>query len=361
METERKRSFIINVVYYGIMLAFLAVAVKFALPMLTPFVLAFVIAYVLRRPTRYLCRKFGLPKKPVAMGLVLVFYCGMGILLSVLASKTYIWVRDLIMMLPHIYTEHLEPAVADVFMNFEELALRTDENLFSLIQGYDEQFMQWLGSLISNISGRAVGAASSLAAEIPGLFIELVLLIISTFFIAADYPIMKEFCLRQMGPKTAELFLRIKEYLVGTLFVCIASYAIIATLTFIELSIGLSILKLKHPFLIAMLIAIFDILPVLGTGGIMIPWAIFSFLQGNFTRGLGLLLIYVIITVIRNIVEPKFVGSKLGLHPVVTLSSMFAGAQMFGVIGLFGFPIGLSLLGYLNDTGTIRILKSKKK
>ncbi len=361
MDTEKKRSFIINVVYYGIMLVFLTVAVKFVLPMLAPFVTALIIAYVLRRPTRYLCRNFGLPKKPTAMALVLVFYCTMGVLISILVSKTYSGAQNLIMMLPHIYTEHLEPAVADVFQNFEQFALRTDENLFSMIQGYDEQFMQWLGSLISNISGKAVGAASVLATEIPGLFIELVLLIISTFFIAADYPIMKEFCLRQMGSKTAGVFLRIKEYLVGTLFVCIASYAIIASLTFVELSIGLSILRLKHPFLIAALIAIFDILPVLGTGGIMIPWAIISFLQRDITRGLGLLLIYVVITVIRNIVEPKFVGSKLGLHPVVTLASMFAGAQMFGVVGLFGFPIGLSLLGYLNDTGTIHVLKLKKQ
>ena len=73
---------------------------------------------------------------------------------------------------------------------------------------------------------------------------------------------------------------------------------------------------------------------------------------------MGLLVVYLSITVIRNIIEPKIVGSQIGLHPVVTLVSMFVGAQLLGVLGLFGFPIGLSLLRYLNETGTIRLFKT---
>lgn len=107
--------------------------------------------------------------------------------------------------------------------------------------------------------------------------------------------------------------------------------------------------------LVALLIAIFDILPVLGTGGIMIPWVILSALQGNFSRALALLVVYVVITVIRNIIEPRIVGKQIGLHPVLTLMSMFVGTHLFGVTGLFGLPILLSLLRYLNDTGTISL------
>ena len=89
----------------------------------------------------------------------------------------------------------------------------------------------------------------------------------------------------------------------------------------------------------------------------MIPWVVLTLIQGNIVRALGLLAVYVVITIIRNIIEPKIVGSQLGLHPVVTLASMFAGAQLLGVVGLFGFPIGLSLLRYLNDHGVISVLK----
>lgn len=89
----------------------------------------------------------------------------------------------------------------------------------------------------------------------------------------------------------------------------------------------------------------------------MIPWAIISLITGDFFRGFGLLILYLLITVIRNIVEPKIVGHQVGLHPVVTLASMLAGLNLFGIIGLFGFPITLSLLKNLNDRGVIRLFK----
>ena len=146
-------------------------------------------------------------------------------------------------------------------------------------------------------------------------------------------------------------------YLTDTLFVVIRSYVLIMLLTFAELSILFSLFGIESAVLKAALIALLDILPILGTGGIMIPWAVLTLLKGKLKLGLGLLVVYAAITIIRNIIEPKIVGGRLGLHPVVTLASMFLGAQLFGVIGLFGFPIGLSLLRYLNDNGSIHILK----
>ena len=143
----------------------------------------------------------------------------------------------------------------------------------------------------------------------------------------------------------------------GTLFVCIRSYAIIMSITFVELSIGLSIIGVDNAIVIALLIAIFDILPVLGTGGIMIPWAVITAIQGDYSMAIALFAVYIVVTIIRNIIEPKIVGSQLGLHPVATLASLFVGAQLFGAVGLFGFPIGLSLLRYLNEQGTLKIFK----
>lgn len=81
----------------------------------------------------------------------------------------------------------------------------------------------------------------------------------------------------------------------------------------------------------------------------MLPWACVAAVQGEAHLAIGLLVLYLVITVIRNILEPKIVGKQLGLHPLVTLISMFIGAKFFGMIGLFGFPIGLSLVGYLKQ------------
>ena len=172
-----------------------------------------------------------------------------------------------------------------------------------------------------------------------------------------DYDRITGFFIRQMSEKAQEVFWEIKTYVTGTLFVCIRSYALIMSITFVELSIGLTVVGIENAVVIALLIAVFDILPVLGTGGIMIPWAAITAIQGEFKLALALFAVYIVVTIIRNIIEPKIVGSQLGLHPVATLASLFLGAQLFGVVGLFGFPIGLSLLRYLNEQGTIKIFK----
>ena len=131
--------------------------------------------------------------------------------------------------------------------------------------------------------------------------------------------------------------MQIKEYIIGTLFVCIRSYAIIMSITFVELSIGFTIIGLEYALPIAFGIAIFDILPFWETGGIMLPWAVITAIRGDIPLALSLLAVYVVVTIIRNIIEPKIVGAQLGLHPVVTLVSMFVGTQLFGVLGLFDF------------------------
>ena len=89
----------------------------------------------------------------------------------------------------------------------------------------------------------------------------------------------------------------------------------------------------------------------------MIPWAVITAIQGDYSMAIALFAVYIVVTIIRNIIEPKIVGSQLGLHPVATLASLFVGAQLFGAVGLFGFPIGLSLLRYLNEQGTLKIFK----
>lgn len=138
---------------------------------------------------------------------------------------------------------------------------------------------------------------------------------------------------------------------------CIRAYALIMFITFVELFIGFNIIGIDKPLTAAVFIAIFDILPVLGTGGIMIPWALISLLQGHVPLAISLFVLYLVVTVIRNIIEPKIVGSQIGLHPVITLLSLFIGAQLFGIIGLFGFPITLSLLKHLNETEVVKLFK----
>lgn len=129
-------------------------------------------------------------------------------------------------------------------------------------------------------------------------------------------------------------------------------------LTFLELTIGLYVLGIENALVIAFLIAIFDVLPVLGTGGIMIPWILICFLNNQIKTCVGLLILYLVITVIRNIIEPKIVGKQIGLHPLLMLLCMYLGAKLFGFLGIFILPILILILQNLNDNGILTIYKS---
>ncbi|MEG0310093.1 MAG: sporulation integral membrane protein YtvI [Eubacterium sp.] len=357
MEYEKRKKFIINFIYGALILLIVYIVLQYGLGLVTPFLCAFIIAYLLRKPTVFLTKRFKIPYKLVAFFLVLLFYCTIGLLISLLGVKLISSIADFMVQLPVLYSNTLDPFLNTVFDSIEKALYGLDPNLVVTLNEFFKQFVQSLGNMVSNLSVKVVAAVSGYATSLPGLFIELILMIISTFFMATDYDKLTGFILRQFTGKGKEFLLRIKEYIVGTLFACIFSYAIIMSITFVELSIGLSFLGISNAILVAFSIALFDILPILGTGGIMIPWTIITALQGNYPMAIGLLILYLLITVIRNILEPKIVGSQIGLHPVVTLISMFVGAQLFGVIGLFGFPITLSLLSHLNDTGTIQLFK----
>nr|WP_314463152.1 sporulation integral membrane protein YtvI [uncultured Clostridium sp.] len=325
--------------------------------LVSPFLAAFLIAYFLKTPAKWIAEKTKLSYKLVVMLLVLLFYSTVGILISLLGIKLVTVTVDMVLALPTIYTNEIEPALSYIFNGIEQGVSRMDSALVEALNGLFTQFVQSIGELITNLSVKVVGALSGYASLLPGMFVKILLMIISTFFIAGDYDLLVGFVSRQLSEKAGKLLLQIREYVVGTLFVCIRSYALIMTITFVELSIGLTIIRVPNAVLIAFAISIFDILPVLGTGGIMLPWMIITAIQGNYPLAIGLLVVYLVITVIRNILEPKIVGSQIGLHPIVTLVSMFVGAQLFGVIGLFSFPIFLSLLRHLNDTNTIRLFK----
>ena len=357
MKIEKRLRFIINVAYFAILAAAAFLLLRYGLPALMPFVLAFLLAYCLKRPIRFLAEKLRLGRRAAALLTVLLFYGTIGLFLAFLSVRAISAASQFIVNLPGLYAEYAEPVLTSFFESAEEFFLYQDPDLLNQLNAVWEQFLNSLGQQVTGLSVEVMGVLSGMASSLPAFFIRLVLMIIASFFIAMDYDALTGFCMDQMSGRTKKIFLQIKEYVVGTLFVCIRSYALIMSITFLELAVGLTLIGVEYSVAIALFIAVFDILPVLGTGGIMIPWVILEAFRGDLALAVRLLIVYVAITVIRNILEPKIVGSQIGLHPVVTLASMFLGAQLFGVIGLFGFPIGLSLLRHLNDTGTVQLFK----
>lgn len=358
MESQyNNKKFIINVIYVFLIVAITYVIFKHVVPLTSPFIFAFVIAYLLKKPTKFITSKIGLPREPVAFFLVLMFYSTVGVFASLVGVKLITTVSSIISALPMIYENQLGPLLISAFDGIEKAVYRLDPAIVGVLNEGFDQFVDSLGENITNISLSLVSYFSGIASSLPAFLIKILLMVISTFFIAMDFDALSAFMSRQFSKRGNEIIYTIKQYMVNTLFMVFRSYALIMFFTFIELSIGFSIINIPNAILIAFAIAIFDILPVLGTGGIMIPWITITFLQGDYQLAVGLLVVYIFVTIARNIIEPKIVGRQLGIHPVVTLLSMFVGVNLLGAIGLFGFPIALSLLKHLNDTGIIKLFR----
>ena len=357
MGTEKKRDFIINVIYILIVGAVLYITLKYALGWFLPFVIGFGIAFILKPLINLITKKLKIKRKVVAGLTVLVFYATVGALFTLLLFKFGLVMKDLFIKLPSIYLNTIEPLIYELAAKVEDILVNLDPALLEAIKQAITSIADSLGSIISSVSSGAVSFITSTVSVVPSFFIILIFSIISSFFFAMDYEKITSFVIRQFSPKGREIVLDIKEYIVGTLFKIIKAYSILICITFIELSIGLSILRVDSAISIALLIACVDILPVLGTGGIVIPWIFIELFKGNTALAIGLTIVYVVITVIRNILEPKIVGEQIGLHPLIMLICMFVGVKFFGVLGLFVLPIIMIILKNLNDSGKIHIFK----
>lgn len=349
-----KLGFIVNVVYVLLIMALGYVFVRYLLGLVSPFLLAFFIAYLLEKPGKRLSARLKVPMKAISLMLVVVFYSIIGLAIFLVGAKVIAVVTAVVPQLPALYNNQLVPYLTVMLEGIEQVLARLDPKLVAVIDDAFLKLISSLGNIISDSSLAIVGYISDFAVFLPSALLKTLLMIISTFFFAGDCDRISHVIGRQLTPRGRELVVQVRQYLSNTLLVVIRSYLIIMFLTFIQLSIGLSIIRIPSAVLVAFLIAVFDVLPVLGTGGIMIPWMIVMFFKGDNVTGIGLLVVYAVVTVVRNIMEPKIVGKQLGLHPAVTLMSMFAGASLFGLVGLLGLPIGLSLLRYLNSVGTIR-------
>ena len=197
--------------------------------------------------------------------MVLIFYGTIGTFLVLASIRAFSFISDLVQQLPQIFRIYVNPVLGDLFVELERALEQADPTILDTVDYLWGQFMQSLRSLVSNLSLSSMEAISGIASSLPMLFIKLVLMVVSTFFSAMDYDRLTAFCMRQLNGWARDIFLQVKQYVVGTLFVCIRSYALIMSITFAELFLGFSLFRIDFALLLALCIAVFDILPVLST------------------------------------------------------------------------------------------------
>lgn len=340
MPTDKKRDFLINLAYWLTIAAAVYLFLQYLLPVTVPVLIGILIAWLVVWLSGMLrCRH-----KLLRIALAILIYGILGLVITLVAVKSVSGITGIIHWLPELYENKLHPLAAMAYHWVEEKILLLDPALISALEMLAESILSGLKNLISYLSGLAVNLVSGIATGIPRLVLSLLTMIFTTVFVVADYERIADFAGSHIPMGLQRILNNIRIYLTDTLFVVIRSYGLIMLLTFGELSILFSLFGIENGVLKAAAIALMDILPILGTGGIMIPWAVTSLVLGYTKLGLELFLIYGIVTVVRNYVEPKIVGAQLGLHPIITLVSMFIGLRLFGFWGLFGLPVGISFL-----------------
>lgn len=340
MDIQKKRDFLTNCAYWAVIAAGAYLALEYLLPVFMPCILGILLAWLVV----WISGKLRCKNRVFRIILSVLIYGVVGLLIVLLAVKGVNAISGLIQWLPQVYEKKLQPLVMLVYNWGVDTLEHLDPALLSALESVVESLLSGLKNLVSLISGFAVNLVSGLATGIPSLIFSLLTMIFSTIFVVADYERISSFASQHVPQIVKTVLTNIRIYLTDTLFVVIRSYVLIMLLTFTELSILFAVFGIENPMVKAAFIAVLDIMPILGTGGIMIPWAVISLVLGYTKLGIELFVIYGIVTVIRNYVEPKIVGTQLGLHPIITLVAMFVGLRIFGFWGLFGLPVGISFL-----------------
>ncbi|MCQ2427596.1 MAG: AI-2E family transporter, partial [Clostridia bacterium] len=223
---------------------------------------------------------------------------------------------------------------------------------------YVEKIVNSLGASLAEFSKNLVSKTPQMAATASGALLKVIICIISTAFLLTDYDLITNFIHKQMKPETSEKVKSVSSHLGKVLKKYILSYALIMFITFIEILVGLLIIRMPNAPLIASIVAVFDILPIVGSGMVLLPWALITLILGNVGRGIGLLILWAVVVVVRQIIEPKIVGTHVGMHPLLTLFAMIAGNFIYGGIGILLLPISLALIQSLNEDGVIHVYES---
>ena len=341
---DTRKNFVINTAFYGILAALAFAAWRYLLPAMTPFIIGFVIASIVQLPLGHLGIEKPVHRKIAVVVLCLIFYALLVFLMVFFSVKVISEIGSFAAAVPDLVYDNLYPLIYTVGDEIQALLEPIDMNLAQIVNEVGKSLASTLTKYATELSGWAVRTIASGAISIPGLLIQIIITVVSSFYIALDYPGVLRFLKRLIPEKQRDFVVQAVSYARTAVLAYIKSYFIMFCLTFLELWAGLLILKVPYTAGLAFGIAVFDLMPILGVGGILLPWGFVALVLGNLPMGIGVIVLYLLIAAVRNAVEPRIVGKHIGLHPLATLVAMVVGLKLAGLLGMLLLPISLVAL-----------------
>ena len=319
------------------------------LSLLAPFLAAFFIGWLLCGPAEKLNKRTGIKRKLLSFFLVLTVIFFIGFVAFLLANQLISEAQRLFEKLSENSGNILTSAAAlldNIGNKFPFVYEHLDREV---INGTVTEVIK---NLITSLSAYLATALTAFVTRLPDICLFFVVFVIASFYFAIDFKstvlAISRIVPKRFKSKSGAVLTGIKDTLIGY----IKAYSVILLVTFAQLFVGFLILGVSYATTLAIVIALLDMLPVIGTGTVLIPWAIISMLMGDTPLGIGLLILFGIITVIREVIEPKLIGSSIGMHPLLTLIAMYAGYRLFGLWGILLLPplVNLSKILFINYT-----------
>jgi sporulation integral membrane protein YtvI len=307
-----------------------------------PFVIGWLIAMVANPLVKLLERRLNLVRKHSSVLIVVVVLAGVIGGIYFLLGKIVMEVKGLATDLPEIY-EMGKMEVIKALDSLNRLMVRMPEGVQESFNRINENLGDMFSGLMQRIAFPTVTVAGNVAKGIPAALVYSVVVILSSYFFIVEQDKIRDF-VKKIMPKSMDsylyLFRKDLKNLIGGYF--LAQFRIMFVVAAI-LAVGFIILGVRYGVLLAILIAVLDFLPLFGTGTALFPWALVKLLSGEAAFAAGLILLYVLTQVVRQIIQPKIVGDSMGLPPLMTLFFLYVGFKFHGLSGMIlAVPVGMA-------------------
>ncbi len=359
-KTRRRLQFLVNFLFFALWVALFLLGGRMVVRFLMPFVSAFLLAFLLQKPLTFLKEKYHFTH-PFATGTVLVtslsligggtvFCCWqIGLFLIRLLKK-----EETLFALQTLGTQLREAIVLITQKTAAFLPAEFTDFITRAVEKVEQVLYESGASLLSSFSGKVM---DFVVGAFPRFLLATVFFTLSAVFFTRDFTKVTAFLKRQIPlpqqPLANAAILALKDTVKGA---CKA-YLYLFPVTFFGSFAGFLILGVSSPFLLALLTAFIDILPVLGAGTVLIPLGVFYIFTDNLFKGIGLLIVYGLLTALRNFLQPRLLSKQTGLPPLLTLLSMYGGWKAAGFLGLLSAPILTMVLLRLQKEGFLKIFK----
>lgn len=340
----------VNLILAAVIVAVSIYIVPKIILLLMPFVLGWLLAVVVNPLVRFLEEKIKIQRKAGTILVAFSVIFGICFLVYTLGYRLMREVVELLRIMPGMWQDMRVEFIAitrrwsKVLDGLPIEVVKTAENLGDMIGAR-------MGVLVGELSLPTADAVGDFAENIPGILIAVIMCLLSSYFFVVEKNYLTHILKRIIPISCRKKCLLLKQTTIDVMVGYWKAQLKIEIWIYLLVTAGLLLLKIRYSYLIAIVIAFLDMLPVLGTGTVLIPWALFEMLSGDYLIAVGLFVIWLVGLLARQIIQPKIVGDVLGMEPIPTLVLLYVGYRLAGVIGMIvAVPFGILILA-MNDAG----------